>query len=243
MATALPKGVSTQKGNVHVKPCPIRSCLALALMLAAPVASLAAATYTDSLKAADTAMGAGQNDFALSELGTALTQAANPGERALALAKKGYILAFVKQDFAGARAAVDEALSTPIAPVARVTALQVLAQCKMKADKDYAGAITDLQSALALTGVDWAKPALSLTLGDCYRESGQLDLALATYQSLIAMPNADAAGKAGAYLNSGFIYQYDRKDAGKAKEAYANAVQLRPDLKTEVAGHLSRLAP
>lgn len=217
--------------------------LGLGLMLLAPTAP-AAGTYSDSLQAADAAMGAQKAEAALQEIDTALTQSANPGERGLALAKKGYVLAFLKQDYATARSAANEALATPggLAPVAKVTALQVLAQCQIKADKDYAGAFPNLQSALALEGVDWAKPALTMSLADCYRSIGQLEPALTAYRSITEMPGAGADMKAGAFLNVGFIYQYDRKDAAKTKEAYAAAVKLRPDLQKEVDSHLSRLA-
>lgn len=221
----------------------VRLGLGLGLMMLAP-AIQAASTYSASLQAADVAVGAQKVDLALQELEAALTQSANVGERGLALAKKGYVLAFLKQDFASARSAAQESLATPggLAPVAKVTALQVLAQCQIKADKDYAGALNNLQSALALEGVDWAKPALTMSLADCYRSINQLEPALNAYRSITEMPSAGADMKAGAYLNVGFIYQYDRKDAAKTKEAYAAAIKLRPDLQKEVNDHLSRLA-
>jgi tetratricopeptide (TPR) repeat protein len=162
----------------------------------------------------------------------------------LALAKKGYVLAYEKKDYAKAREAVDEALKVEgLAPVARVTALQVLAQCQMKTDKNYQEAAGNLEAALKLEGVDWAKPGLTMDLGNCYRELHDDPKALATYQQLIAMANADKAMKAGAHLFCGFIYQYGLKEAENAKKSYAAAVELRPDLKKEVDGHLGRLAP
>ena len=217
--------------------------LGLGLLLL-PLGLQAAGTYSDSLQAADVAVGAQKAELALQELEAALTQSANVGERGLALAKKGYVLAFLKQDFAIARSTANEALATPggLAPVAKVTALQVLAQCQIKADKDFSGALNNLQAALALEGVDWAKPSLTMSVADCYRSIHQLEPALNAYRSITEMPGAGADLKAGAYLNVGFIYQYDRKDAAKTKEAYAAAVKLRPDLQKEVDGHLSRLA-
>lgn len=226
-----------------MKSCTILLSLCAGLLTALPITTRAAATYPESLKAADEALGALRSEVALTEIETALTQATSDGERALAQAKKGYVLAFSKQDYAGAQQAANEALKVEgLAPVAKVTALQVLAQCQMQADKNYAAALPNLLSALALEGVDWAKPALTMSLADCYRSTLQLEPALTTYRSITEMPGAGADMKAGAYLNIGFIYQYDRKDAVKAKEAYASAVKLRPSLQTEVDGHLGRLA-
>lgn len=216
--------------------------LTASLISLAASSAFAGASYTESLKAADAALGAQQADGALIELDIALTQAVTGGERALALSKKGYVLAFMKQDYGAARTAVDVALKTPdLAPVAKVTALQVLAECQRKTEKNFTAAIENLTAALALPDVDWAKPALTLSLADCYRESMQLELAMNAYRSLTEMANADAGLKAGAYLNIGFIYQYDRKDSAMARENYAKAVGLRPDLQAEVNRHQSTL--
>lgn len=207
------------------------------------ISARAAGTYTESLAAADQALGAQKNDVALQQIEAALTQAASPGERALALAKKGYVLAFTKQNYAGARLAVEEALKVEgLAPVAKVTALQVLAEVQMKSEKNYSGAVGNLQSALALEGVDWAKPALTMSLADCFRAMGDLEQALTIYRSVLDLANAGPDLKAGAHLNIGFIYQYDRKDAVQAKAAYAEAVKLRPNLQAEVNGHIGRMS-
>lgn len=214
----------------------------ISLFLLVPSISFAAGSYSESLKAADEALGAQHNDLAIKEVEVALTQASNDGERALALAKKGYLLAFTKKDYTAARTAVDEALKVEgLAPVAKVTALQSLAECQIKAEKNYTGAIANLQSALALEGVDWAKPILTMTLAECYRSTGKLEDALVQFRALTDMAQAGADLKAGAYLNIGFIYQYDRKDFAKAKEAYTSAVKQRPALQTEVNGHLGRM--
>jgi tetratricopeptide (TPR) repeat protein len=174
---------------------------------------------------------------------TAITLHRPDGERALALAKKGYVLAFTKQEYAGARLAVDQALKVEgLAPVAKVTALQVLAECQIKAEKNFSSATDQPQSALALEGVDWAKPALTMSLADCHRSVGDLEQALATYRRVVDMADPGADLKAGAYLNIGFIYQYDRKDYPKAKESYSAAVALRPNLQTEVNGHIGRMS-
>jgi tetratricopeptide (TPR) repeat protein len=216
-----------------------------ALMLALTISlspAFAAATYHDSLVAGDKALAASSVDDALGAYSAALDHATSDGERALALAKQGYVLAYLKHDYAAARTAVDEGLAMKdLAPVARVTLLQVVAHCQMNADKDFAAAAVTLEEALGLEGVDWAKPGLTLALGDCQRETGAMDKALATYAEILAMPQADAGTKAGSLLCSGFIHQYDRHDAAKARECYEKAVALRPGLKAEVDGHLGRL--
>ena len=212
------------------------------LIILAAGSAHAADSFVESLRAGDAAMNTGKSDLALQEFEAAVSQSSSDGERSLAFGKKGYVLAFAKQDYANAREAAEKALEVEqLAPVARVTALQVLSQCQMKADKDFVTAQTNLEKAMALEGVDWAKPALALSLGDCYRSNGDLDRALETYQSILTMDNAAPNLKAGAHLCSGFIDQYDRKDAAEARKCYASAVALRPDLKKEVDGHLSRL--
>lgn len=221
----------------------IRWGLCMSLFVLAPAATRAAGSYSDSLKAADTALGARQVETALQELEAALAQAANEGERALALAKKADVLAFSKQDYSAARGPAEEALKVQaLAPVAKIIGLKAMAQCQIKGDKNFSGAMANLQAALALPGEDWAKPMAAIMLADCYREIQQLNDAFTTYQSVLAMPAAGAYEKAAAHLHMAFIYQYDRKDAAKARESYAAAVQLRPDLRKEVDGHLGRLA-
>ena len=218
------------------------ACLLASMFILAPVTARAAEGYNESLRAGDAAMAAGKSDVALQEFESAVSQSKSDGERSLALGKKGYVLAFAKQDYAKAREAAEKALEVEqLAPVARVTGLQVLSQCQMKADKDFVAAQANLEKAMKLEGVDWAKPALALSLGDCYRSNGDLDKALETYQSILAMEKAAPNLKAGAHLCSGFIYQYDRKDAAEARKCYEQAVALRPDLKKEVDGHLGRL--
>jgi tetratricopeptide (TPR) repeat protein len=220
----------------------IRMSLLASVLIIAPAGVRAAEGYGESLRAGDAALAAGKSDVALQEFESAVSQSKSDGERSLALGKKGYVLAFAKQDYAKAREAAEKALEVEqLAPVARVTGLQVLSQCQMKADKDFVAAQENLEKALALEGVDWAKPALALSLGDCYRSNGNLDKALETYQSILAMEKAAPNIKAGAHLCSGFIYHYDRKDADAARKCYASAVSLRPDLKKEVDGHLGRL--
>lgn len=225
-----------------VMACMARFRIHSFLIILAAGSAHGAESYGESLRAGDAAMGSGKPDVALQEFETAVGQSKSDGERSLALGKKGYVLAFAKNDYAKAREAAEQALEVEqLAPVARVTGLQVLSQCQMKADKDFVAAQANLEKAMTLEGVDWAKPALALSLGDCYRSNGDLDRALETYQSILKMDNAAPNLKAGAHLCSGFVYQYDRKDAAEARKCYEQAVALRPDLKKEVDGHLGRL--
>lgn len=217
----------------------------LAVSLLVPLVgtvALAAGTYHDSLVAGDRALTAGKADEALREYDAAVTHAASAGERALAGGKRGYVLAYLKDDYAAAREAASEGLAVEgLEPVARVTLLQVLACCQMRGEKDFSGAMVHLEEALKLEGVEWAKPGLLLALGDCQRELGEMEDALASYAKILTLPYADAGSRAGAHLCSGFIHQYDRRDATAARACYAKALELRPDLKDEIEGHLGRL--
>lgn len=219
--------------------CPI-AIIALSL---SSHSGFAAANYSGSLAAADAALAAGTPDVALTELGTALSQAASDGEKALALAKRSHILAFSKQDYVNARPAADQALAFQnLEPVVKVTALHALGQCQVKADKNLQGALVNFQAAMALPGVEWAKPSVGTSLAECYRDLGQLEKALETFQLITAMSGAGADLKAGAYLNIGFIYQYDRKDFAKAREAYAHALKEKPALKSEIDSHQAKMS-
>ena len=217
----------------------------LAVSLLVPLVgtvALAAGTYHDSLVAGDRALTTGKADEALREYDAAVAHAASAGERALAGGKRGYVLAYLKDDYAAAREAASEGLAVEgLEPVARVTLLQVLACCQMRGEKDFSGAMVHLEEALKLEGVEWARPGLLLALGDCQRELGRMDEALATYATIVDLPNADAGSRAGAHLCSGFVYQYDRHDAARARGCYAEALRLRPELKNEIEGHLGRL--
>jgi len=202
-----------------------------------------AATYAESLAAADAALASGNTDQTLTQLGVALQLASNDGERALALAKRSHVLAFSKQDYTNARVAADEALKIQnIEPVVKVTALHALGQCQAKADKNLQAALGNFQAAMVLQGVEWSKPSVGTSLAECYRDLGQLDKALETFQSITAMAGAGADLKAGAYLNIGFIYQYDRKDFVKARDAYANALKENPSLQAEVESHQIKMS-
>mgnify|MGYP003591870404 CR=1 FL=1 len=205
--------------------------------------ALAGTNYEASVRAGEAAQRAGHGSAALVEYSAALAQAANTTERALALAKKATVHAYVHQDYAAAQAAARSALDlTNARPVARVTALQVLAECQMKAEGDNVAAAGTLEEALLLPEVDWARPTLLLMLGDAYRLTGQFTMALANLQELQDLPDADTGAKGTGMLNTGFIYQYGLKDPAKARAAYAAAVRLRPDLQAEVARHEAGMA-
>ena len=206
--------------------------------------ALAATNYTASLQAGEFLQRSGNAEGALAEYSTALSQAANATERALALAKKATVFAYITKDYAAAKEAAQGALAMSNAlPVARVTALQILAECQMKAEGDNVAAAKTLEEALLLSGVDWAKPTLLLMLGDAYRFSGQYTMALSNLQELQDLSDADPGTKALGWLNTAFIYQYGLKDKDKARAAYADAVRLKPDLKAEVDRHLAELPP
>lgn len=202
----------------------------------------AAENYGASLKAGDEHRKNQKPDAAIVEYDAALGQSDSEAARALPIGKKGYVMAFDKKDYAAALKLAQEALAiTESAPVAQVTALQVLAECQMKGDKNYAEAVKTLEKATKLQGVDWAQPMLAVTLGDCLRFSGQFDPALDSYRRSIDMPAADSAIKAIAYLSIGLTWQYSKNDPKKARAAYAAAEAMNPGLKAEIATHVAKL--
>lgn len=218
--------------------CTLR--LLAGLLVLGTTSVLAGATYQESLKAGDSYRAAGVYDRAMAEFEAGLTQAANSTEEALALGKMAEVLAFNKNDFVKARELADKALSKfNVEPVGRVTALQVKAHCQIKGDNDRAAAITTLEQAAALPGVDWAMPAVQMELGDCYRMTDNAAKALAAYESIIAMSQVSPEVKATAYLNIGLTRQYNLQNPASAKDSYQKAVSLMPSLEGEVKQHLS----
>jgi len=86
------------------------------------------ATYPELLSTGDEYRAAGKFSLALTEYATALTQAANDTERALAMAKEGMIYVYDQTNYAAARHTVDAALQlNNVQPVALVTLLEVQA--------------------------------------------------------------------------------------------------------------------
>lgn len=224
-----------------MKTNPLIAALALAFA-GALIPAFGADTYQASLSAGDSARGAKNYTAALAAYQEATTQATTSTERALALAKQALVLAFDTKEYAKASDLAKESLSVQgTKPVARVEALRALAECQMKADEDYAAAIETLEEATSLSGVEWALPSLTLSLGDCYRFTGKNTHAIEVFQKIFEMPEAPKDIKAIAYLNTGCIYQYGLKDGDKAKEAYGKAVEFKPSLKGEIDEHLGRL--
>lgn len=199
-------------------------------------------SYPELLQAGDEYRARKQFDLALKAYSTAIRRANNNTEQGLALGKTGMVYVYDKHDYTAARVAAYAALQLDGAgSISQVTALEVLAECQMKVDQDNVAAAQNIERALQLDGVAWSKPHLTLKLGDCYRASNRYDDALAMYQKVATMPAANSSVKASSYLNMGLTYQYDLHDGGKARAAYAVATQLRPDLRTEIAGHLTEL--
>jgi tetratricopeptide (TPR) repeat protein len=207
--------------------------LACFLSLCALPTGWTAANYIDSLKAGDTAMDSGKADLALEEFEAAVGHGVTEGEKAFARAKKAFVLSFKKKDYAAARKEVDElakSLAT-LSPVAQLTVLQVLAECQMRADRNFVGATENLEKALALPDVDFARPYLNLNLADCYRETGEFSKSLEASQRVLDAAGVSSQTQASARFSMGQTYQYGLKDFEKAKQAYAEAVKLNPGLK------------
>ena len=206
------------------------------------VTVLAAESYQASLKAGDANRKAMEYEAAISEYSEAYEQAANNTQKALALGKKAYVYAYDKRDYLQARGLANKALMlNDVEPVAEVTLLQVVAECQFREDKDHETAVATLEKALALEGVDWAKPTLALAMGDCYRLSNEPGLACKAYYRVLDMPSANKKVRATALLNIGLARQYGLRAYPEARDAYNKAIELNPDLQTEVEDHLSRI--
>jgi len=204
--------------------------------------AMAAASYHDSLKAGDEAMNSGNAELALQEFEAAINYAVADGEKAFARAKKAYVLAFKKKDYPGARKELEGLDSiTTLSPVARLTVLQVLAECQMKGDRNFKEAATNLEQALTLPDVDFARPYVSMTLADCYRENGEFQKALDACKAVLETKGISPQAQASAHFNMGLTYQYGMKDFANAKKAYSEAVKLNPGLKAEADSQSSKM--
>ncbi|MEI8340518.1 MAG: hypothetical protein WCH43_03155 [Verrucomicrobiota bacterium] len=221
----------------------IRSGIVTLLFALNATGMQAADTYEKTLQTGDEHQFAKMYTEALADYDTALGQAENDTERGLALSKKAYIYAYTLKNYPAAKEAAENALKLEnTRPVARVTALQALAECQMKATpKDYSAAAKNLETAMKLEGVDWALPGLALSLGDCDRFAGQFDEALIAYKRVLDSTAAKPDLKGIAYLNMGLTYQYDLSNFDQAKESYKKAVELNPALKKEIDEHLARI--
>lgn len=224
----------------------IRGGVALALAACLVVGILAplsaAENYQASLKAGDDLRAENEIEPALVEYEAALQLATTPTERGLALGKKGMILAYDKKNYTEARDIAQQVIDMPdVRSVARVTALQVLAECQMRDEKNYPAAVDTLEQGLQLEGVPWALPLLTLMLGDSYRFSGKFEKALEAFEQVPGLAEAGDGIKGVAYLNIGLTQQYNLHDADAAKEAYTKAAGLNPGLKKEIDEHLAKL--
>ena len=205
-------------------------------------AVFAGGTYPESLKAGDTAMNGGNPDLALQEFEAAVAQAVEDGEKAFARAKKADVLAFQKKDYAKARLELDEVVKiSGLSPVAQLTVLQTLAECQMRAEKNYKEAAVNLEKALALPGIDFARPYLNMPLADCYRETGEFQKALDACKAVLDTKGVSPQTQASAHFNMGMTYQYGLMDFQNAKKSYSEAVKLNPGLKGEADSHTAKM--
>ena len=204
-------------------------------------AAWAGATYEASLKAGDEHRQYGRFDQAIAEYATALTQVASPTQTALALSKTASVQARDLDDCAAAKEAAEKALAiADVEPVGRVTALESLAICLIQ-DRNYVAASAKLEEALALTGVDWARPSLMILIGDSYRLSGRFEEAIAVLGKLAADETQSTDLRSVANLNIALTQQYGLKNATLAREYYEKAAILNPSLTSEIEGHTSKL--
>jgi tetratricopeptide (TPR) repeat protein len=192
----------------------------------------------------DSARGVADVPSALAAYRTAANLAVNDTERGIALGKQAEVQAQLVKDFSAAKALAEQSLALPDAhAVSRVVALQVLAASVVGQDENHARAVSLLEEAARLEGVDWAKPTVLLSLGDARRMSGAFDEALAAYGDVLALPGIAPAIAATAHLNTGLTYQYSLMQPAAARDAYARAVELQPGLAGEINAHLARLSP
>lgn len=197
--------------------------------------------YTAKLQAGDAKFVSGDQNGAVADYEAALADAQTPTQRALALGKKAMVLVQMR-DYPTAREAADSALSTngSIESVAEVTALQALAKCQLH-EKDYPGALDSMSRAGELSGIEWAKPELAMIRGDAERGTGMFDAALASYRSILDMPEVSSGFRGVAWLNIGLTEQYGLKNGLNAKEAYVNAGELNPGLQAETEAHMAKI--
>ncbi|MEO0964633.1 MAG: tetratricopeptide repeat protein [Planctomycetota bacterium] len=222
----------------------MNTLLRLAVIFAASFAvqTQAQSTFPEAIKAGDQARADKDYDDAIAAFEAAERLAGSPTDIAIARGKRAHLYAYALKDYESARAEAAAAIEIEEAhAVARVTALQVMAKVLMTADEDHSGAIPLLEEGVDLEGVDWAQPSLHLMLGDCYRATGSHEDALAAYDAVLYLPNANDGVKAVAHLNTGMTQQYNLRDPDAAGAAYAKAVELNPGFEQAVANHLSNM--
>jgi tetratricopeptide (TPR) repeat protein len=203
-----------------------------------------AASYSDLLKEGDNFLYAEEIEKSMEAYAEAEKKADNQTEKALAISKQAYVLAYKKKDYKEALAMANRALELKnVKPIGRVTALQVRGKCLLEKEEDYEAAEEALKEAAALEGVDWSKAVIYLTLGDSYRAQGKHKPAIEAYEQVSKYADTDDIFMLSvAKLNIGTVYQYGLRQPDKALEAYNQAEEMNPDLEKEIKGHKSSLA-
>lgn len=107
--------------------------------------------------------------------------------------------------------------------------------------ENYKEAAANLEKAIALPAIDFAKPYLLLSLADCYRETRDFEKAIKACQDVLATPGLSASVQSSAYFNMGMTYQYGLLDFEKAKQSYTKAGELSPEAKENAKVHLSKM--
>ena len=218
----------------------MNATLRLVAVLVACLACHAAAESpsAQAIKAGEQARADKDYDAALAAFVRAEEVAGSATDVGIARGKRAYIHAYDLKDYDAAMVEAAAALELEDThPVARVTAMRVNAQSLMKAEEDYESAMIVLEEARDLEDVEFAQPTIGLSLGDCYRFTKRYGDAIAAYESVLSMPNANDGIRAVAHLNVGMTYQYNLREPHNAEPAYAAALELNPGLEKAVATH------
>lgn len=217
--------------------------LVLSLLICAlPAFTLRAdALYTRTLQEAAELKARREYAKALETYDMAVQRASTPMEEALAEIKKAHLLTYSMDRHGEAFAISDQVLKVKdLKPVVEVTARQVRARCLIK-DGDYEDAAKDLVRGLELEGVDWARPGLILSLGDCHRFTDEPEKAIRIYRRLTDDADMGDKSRGVAWLNIGMTYQYNLRGKDDAREAYRKALSLNDELESGIHVHLESL--
>ena len=125
---------------------PILILPVLLLVLAMPAG---AQDFKTHIADGDQARAEQRYEEALSAFQAAHDAAANNTDRGIAMSKRAYVYCYGLEDYASARGEAEAAMALEgTLPVARVSAMQVLAVCLMRVEEDYDAAIEMLDEAL-----------------------------------------------------------------------------------------------
>lgn len=197
-------------------------------------------TYSERLKEASQAIYHEEFENAKTQFTEAHKIATTNTERALALAKYSHMLAYKQKDYDQAMEQAEKGLEyKDIKPVAKVTLLQVKAKCLMQ-EEDYEEAAKVVKEALELENVEWARPPLYLSLGDCHRFTGEPEKAIEAFGKVPELEKASSSVIAVAYLNQGMTYQYNLRDEAAARKAYAKVKDVSENFNSVIDEHLSK---